>query len=167
MAQRIFVGTPALFVWRALILSWPRNMCSQVRLLICWEPSRKMPMERIMHPCGTLTSRHPQAQAHNQGEGKLTYPSLCSRPARYYEFCPFLYYLSLSFIVLVWCPKSAKYHFYCFLPLLFVLIMIKVVFTLIFLTFSNASIPIDFTCWCKISQQICKKIIVQVCCENF
>ena len=58
-------------------------------------------MERIMQPCGTLTYRHPQAQAHNQGEGKLTYPSLCSRPARYYEFCPFLYYLSLSFIVLV------------------------------------------------------------------
>ena len=66
-----------------------------------------------------------------------------------------------------WCPKPARYHRYCFLSLLQVIIMIKVVFTLIFLTFSNASIPIDFTCWCKIPQQICKKIIIHVCSDNF
>ena len=33
----------AFFVWRALILSWPRIMCSQVRMLKFLEPSREMP----------------------------------------------------------------------------------------------------------------------------
>ena len=33
----------AFFLWRALILSWPRIMCSQVRMLKFLEPSREMP----------------------------------------------------------------------------------------------------------------------------
>ena len=33
----------AFFAWRAPILSWPRIMCSQVRVLNFLEPSRKMP----------------------------------------------------------------------------------------------------------------------------
>ena len=31
----------AFFAWRALILSWPRIMCSQVRMLTFLEPSRE------------------------------------------------------------------------------------------------------------------------------
>ena len=33
----------AFFVWRAPIVSWPRIMCSQVRVLRFLEPSREMP----------------------------------------------------------------------------------------------------------------------------
>ena len=33
----------AFFAWRAPILSWPRIMCSQVRVLNFLEPSRKIP----------------------------------------------------------------------------------------------------------------------------
>ena len=33
----------AFFAWRAPILSWPRIMCSQVRMLKFLEPSREMP----------------------------------------------------------------------------------------------------------------------------
>ena len=33
----------AFFVWRAPIVSWPRIMCSQVRMLKLLEPSREMP----------------------------------------------------------------------------------------------------------------------------
>ena len=33
----------AFFAWRAHILSWPRIMCSQVRMLKCLESSREMP----------------------------------------------------------------------------------------------------------------------------
>ena len=33
----------AFFAWRAPILSWPRIMCSQVRMLEFLEPSREMP----------------------------------------------------------------------------------------------------------------------------
>ena len=36
-------GRGAFFVWRAPILSWPRIMCSQVRMLKFLEPSREMP----------------------------------------------------------------------------------------------------------------------------
>ena len=36
-------GKGAFFVWRAPILSWPRIMCSQVRMLKFLEPSREMP----------------------------------------------------------------------------------------------------------------------------
>ena len=33
----------AFFAWRAPLLSWPRIMCSQVRMLKFLEPSREMP----------------------------------------------------------------------------------------------------------------------------
>ena len=33
----------AFFAWRAPILSWPRIVCSQVRMLIFLEPPREMP----------------------------------------------------------------------------------------------------------------------------
>ena len=38
-----FLTRGAFFAWRAPILSWPRIMCSQVRMLKFLEPSREMP----------------------------------------------------------------------------------------------------------------------------
>ena len=38
-----FKSRGAFFAWRAPILSWPRIMCSQVRMLKFLEPSREMP----------------------------------------------------------------------------------------------------------------------------
>ena len=37
----------AFFAWRAPILSWPRIMCSQVRMSKFLEPSREMPKIRV------------------------------------------------------------------------------------------------------------------------
>ena len=39
----MYSTTGAFFAWRAPILSWPRIMCSQVRMLKFLEPSREMP----------------------------------------------------------------------------------------------------------------------------
>ena len=41
VAKTMYRG--AFFAWRAPILSWPRIMCSQVRMLKFLEPSREMP----------------------------------------------------------------------------------------------------------------------------
>ena len=46
--ERQVPGTQGcIFAWSAPILSWPRIMCSQVRMLKFLEPSREMPQIRV------------------------------------------------------------------------------------------------------------------------
>ena len=42
-SENLLRSRGAFFSWRAPILSWPRIMCSQVRMLKFLEPSREMP----------------------------------------------------------------------------------------------------------------------------